>query len=135
MDPQWRVTFVKYVLRHLGYTVGRIDDNFGIGLRRAVQAFQADYYLRPISDVDDATWVQMRHLFGNVGRDDRAPASDRVRAVQDGLNRGHGYSLDVDGIFGPLTEGAVRDFQRAQDIAVDGIVGLQTFTYLVIAYR
>lgn len=34
----------------------------------------------------------------------------------------------VDGIFGPRTEAAVRSFQQAAGIAVDGIAGPQTFT-------
>ncbi|WP_156324067.1 peptidoglycan-binding protein [Bacillus sp. JCM 19034] len=33
----------------------------------------------------------------------------------------------LDGIFGGGTEKAVRDFQRAQGITVDGIVGQQTW--------
>jgi len=34
-----------------------------------------------------------------------------------------GYPVTVDGIFGPLTEAAVKDFQAKQGITVDGIVG------------
>jgi peptidoglycan hydrolase-like protein with peptidoglycan-binding domain len=39
--------------------------------------------------------------------------------------------LDVDGIFGPKTEAAVRDFQHNENLAVDGIVGKQTWTALL----
>jgi zinc D-Ala-D-Ala carboxypeptidase len=39
--------------------------------------------------------------------------------------------LDVDGIFGPKTEAAVRDFQQNANLAVDGIVGTQTWTALL----
>ncbi|MFF0837916.1 peptidoglycan-binding domain-containing protein [Streptomyces sp. NPDC003674] len=34
--------------------------------------------------------------------------------------------LVVDGQFGPVTDGRVREFQQRVDIAVDGIVGPQT---------
>jgi peptidoglycan hydrolase-like protein with peptidoglycan-binding domain len=39
--------------------------------------------------------------------------------------------LEVDGIFGPRTEAAVRDFQRNENLSVDGIVGRQTWTALL----
>jgi peptidoglycan hydrolase-like protein with peptidoglycan-binding domain len=39
--------------------------------------------------------------------------------------------LDVDGIFGPKTEAAVRGFQQNENLAVDGIVGKQTWTALL----
>lgn len=38
------------------------------------------------------------------------------------LNK-HGYNLKVDGIFGPKTLEAVKDFQKKKGLKVDGIVG------------
>jgi peptidoglycan hydrolase-like protein with peptidoglycan-binding domain len=39
--------------------------------------------------------------------------------------------LDVDGIFGPKTEAAVRSFQQNENLSADGIVGKQTWTALL----
>ena len=52
----------------------------------------------------------------------RGPA---VSDLQAQLNA-KGASLDVDGIFGPQTEAAVRAFQEAHGLQVDGIVGPET---------
>lgn len=52
-----------------------------------------------------------------------------VRHLQCMLNF-WGYDLDVDGIFGKQTNGAVRDFQGDHGLAVDGIVGPQTWEAL-----
>jgi murein DD-endopeptidase MepM/ murein hydrolase activator NlpD len=41
-----------------------------------------------------------------------------------------GYSLQADGKFGPLTAAAVKAFQKACQIKVDGIVGTQTWSEL-----
>jgi peptidoglycan hydrolase-like protein with peptidoglycan-binding domain len=56
-------------------------------------------------------------------RGDHGPA---VAVWQRELNRWLGDDIAVDGIYGPVTEGATIGFQRAADIAVDGIVGPQT---------
>ncbi|MFH7245146.1 MAG: peptidoglycan-binding protein [Spirulina sp.] len=56
---------------------------------------------------------------------------DAVWAVQARLQR-LGYDPGpLDGYFGPQTERAVRQFQQASSIAVDGVVGAITWRYLV----
>lgn len=49
---------------------------------------------------------------------------NEVKALQEKLN------LKADGIFGPLTEEAVKDFQRSNGLEVDGIVGIDTLSKL-----
>lgn len=50
--------------------------------------------------------------------------SNEVKALQEKLN------LKADGIFGPITEEAVKDFQRSNGLEVDGIVGANTLSKL-----
>lgn len=47
---------------------------------------------------------------------------NEVKVLQEKLN------LKADGIFGPLTEEAVKDFQRSNGLEVDGIVGANTLS-------
>ena len=49
------------------------------------------------------------------------------------LARGH--NLIADGIFGPVTDAAVRGFQQQKGLAVDGVVGPVTWAALVITVR
>ena len=49
---------------------------------------------------------------------------NEVKLLQEKLN------LKADGIFGPLTEEAVKDFQRSNGLEVDGIVGNNTLSKL-----
>jgi peptidoglycan hydrolase-like protein with peptidoglycan-binding domain len=52
-----------------------------------------------------------------------------VKDLQTALDR-NGAKLTVDGIFGPLTEGAVKAFQKSHLIPADGIVGRLTWSKL-----
>ena len=54
-----------------------------------------------------------------------------VKAVQSILNSQAGAGLTVDGVFGPLTDGAVRRWQAYFGLELDGIVGPQTWWSLV----
>ena len=49
---------------------------------------------------------------------------NEVKVLQEKLN------LKADGVFGPLTEEAVKDFQRSNGLEVDGIVGTNTLSKL-----
>ncbi|MBD2356524.1 peptidoglycan-binding protein [Tolypothrix sp. FACHB-123] len=44
----------------------------------------------------------------------------------------NGYGMRVDGIFGPLTEAAVKAFQNRRSLLVDGIVGQRTWRELTL---
>ncbi|NIM12490.1 MAG: hypothetical protein GTO45_10315 [Candidatus Aminicenantes bacterium] len=50
---------------------------------------------------------------------------DDIRELQQALVD-HGFSLRVDGIFGPGTEKIVKQFQGQKGLRVDGIVGSAT---------
>ena len=59
---------------------------------------------------------------GYVGDEGRV----RVRQLQRALSSGAYAPGPVDGLYGPLTEGAVRRFQQAHGLTSDGVVGPQT---------
>ena len=64
-----------------------------------------------------------------------ANAAVAVRSLQYLLDA-HGAGLTVDGIFGPRTNSAVRNYQAASHrLVVDGIVGPQTWSSLLVTVR
>jgi hypothetical protein len=64
----------------------------------------------------------------------RGDEGEPVQSVQY-LLRAHGHRLTVDGIFGRHTKAAVRAFQRARGLTVDGVVGQQSWQGLIITVR
>lgn len=62
---------------------------------------------------------------------------DRGQAVKDLQSelkdRGY-YTYNLDGIFGPITEDAVRDLQSDQNLAVDGLAGPKTLSTLSLGH-
>jgi peptidoglycan hydrolase-like protein with peptidoglycan-binding domain len=55
---------------------------------------------------------------------------DVVRRLQRALRRTPNLGLVVDGVFGPATENALKEFQQGAGLTVDGIVGPLTWTAL-----
>ena len=54
---------------------------------------------------------------------------DDVKGLQTALKH-NGFSSDVDGVFGPMTEVLVKQFQRKRNLRDDGVVGPMTWTEL-----
>jgi peptidoglycan hydrolase-like protein with peptidoglycan-binding domain len=126
-DQGHPVPSLQYLLRARGHGVS-VDGIFGSRTDAAVRAFQQSRGLAVDGIVGPNTWtaliIQVRQ--GSQG--------DAVRAVQEEFQfrAGEpGQGLQVDGIFGPQTDAAVRGFQQALQLAVDGIVGPITWRALV----
>ena len=45
-----------------------------------------------------------------------------------------GHALDIDGEFGPKTENALREFQRKNNLEIDGVAGPATYAKLLGGY-
>jgi peptidoglycan hydrolase-like protein with peptidoglycan-binding domain len=58
---------------------------------------------------------------------DQGDSGDVVRRLQRAIRRTPDPGLVVDGIFGPATETAVKQFQQGAGLTVDGIVGPATW--------
>lgn len=83
----------------------------------------------PILPNDDELGIPYPRASGSPVLKSGSRSSD-VSWLQSALNK-LGYGLNVDGQFGTLTENAVKDFQSANGLSVDGKVGVQTIGKLV----
>jgi peptidoglycan hydrolase-like protein with peptidoglycan-binding domain len=101
------------------------DGIFGPLTQAAVEDFQTDEGLSEDIVVGPETWDA---LIIQVAQGQQGPA---VRAVQRLLKYKFGYNITVDGIFGPATATAVKDFQTNHNLTSDGIVGPKTWKKLV----
>jgi peptidoglycan hydrolase-like protein with peptidoglycan-binding domain len=123
------VPALQYLLRDRGHHV-TVDGIFGPMTEAAVEQFQIADQLRVDGIVGPQTWGALVIVLA------RGSTGDAVRALQDefrfrDLSGDPGRALVVDGIFGPRTAAAVRGFQQALGITVDGIVGPLTWRALV----
>ncbi|WP_235693086.1 peptidoglycan-binding domain-containing protein [Deinococcus aquaedulcis] len=119
------VVTLQYLLRHRGQTLS-VDGAFGTGTDTAVRNFQRANGLVVDGIVGGNTWEKL------ITTVQQGANNNAVRAVQDQLRSGYGYSgVTVDGVFGSGTNTAVRDFQSKRGLSVDGVVGLNTWHALV----
>ena len=134
-DKAHPVPSLQYLLRARGHIV-TVDGDFGPKTEAAVRAYQKEKNLAVDGIMGPQTW---RALIITARRGDQG---DAVRAVQEefqyrNLSGDPTKGLQVDGIFGPKTETAVRDWQQLLHdndepaMAVDGIVGPMTWQSLI----
>jgi peptidoglycan hydrolase-like protein with peptidoglycan-binding domain len=104
-----------------------VDGIFGPKTDAAVRAFQAEHALAADGKVGNQTWPV---LIIEVSAGSTGPA---VRAVQSQLRSRSGW-LQIDGVFGPQTDGVVRHFQGFCQLGTDGIVGVNTWNALTLQW-
>jgi peptidoglycan hydrolase-like protein with peptidoglycan-binding domain len=107
-----------------------VDGIFGVKTDAAARTFQRSRNLVLDGLVGTGTWsaLVIQVSVGSTG--------DAVRGVQEefqyrNLSGDPIRGVQVDGIFGPLTDAAVRSFQQAVGVVVNGIVGPLTWQALI----
>ena len=125
---------LQRLLRARGHTVA-VDGVFGPNTTAAVKAFQTSRGLAADGIVGPITWAAL------VVQVKSGSHGDAVRGVQEefqfrNLSGDPNIGVQIDGVFGPETDAAVRGFQQAlsldiPSVTVDGIVGPVTWQALV----
>lgn len=121
------VTYLQYLLRINGYDPAP-DGVFGALTEAAVRRFQQDNGLTVDGIVGKNTW---NALLGETPPTLRRGSRGRwVRYLQAKLTSRFYPVGEIDGVFGAVTEREVRNFQQNNGLAVDGIVGKNTWAAL-----
>jgi len=125
--PDPTVRYLQQALHDLGYPVGGVDGLIGEDTRNAVRAFQADNSLDETGTVDIET---LRAL------SDASPEAytDVVEAIQHVLAELGYYTTVVDGVVGPASTQAIKDFQQTAGLPATGELDQETFDLLIDTY-
>lgn len=124
-DSGMEVYAIQYLLNHHGEVLP-VDGLFGPVTQTEVEDFQTKKNLGEDGIVGPETWQAL------IVQVQQGSSGDAVRAVQQLLRGKFGFNnVAVDGLFGPVTAQAVKDFQTSKGIASDGIVGPITWQKLV----
>ena len=121
-------SLVRVLQRHLalaGFGPGPVDGLYGPLTQQAVIGFQASHGLLVDGIVGSDTWAALTSsrlsLYPGAGY--QAGGSALVRALQRRLEAAGYAPGPIDGRDGPLTERAVRRFQAAHGLPVNGVAG------------
>ena len=137
----YSVQDVQEQLLNLGYSVGSVDGIEGARTTSAVQAFQAANGLQADGIIGPATLAALGLYSG--GTTTTTTTTTTTAAASTTASGGYdttqlqtalqnaGYSVgNIDGVYGARTDSAVRAFQAAAGLKVDGIVGPATLAAL-----
>ncbi len=125
------VRYLQFVLKTEGYVLGSVDGIFGTNTQNAVKAFQQANGLTDDGIVGRNTWYKLNNLYPTARVLKKGSYGAEVKYLQQKL-----YSFlypvgTIDGIFGTNTERAVKQFQQENGLTPDGIVGNNTWDYLM----
>ena len=118
---------IQTLLKIYGYNAGRIDGILGPRTRDSIAKFQKDNGLEVSRFVDQPTWSMLSAFKYNGLVKEGELNVELVQAIlkEAGFDPGK-----VDGKFGAKTQQAIKDFQKARSLKVDGKVGYKTLLEL-----
>ncbi|MGH3728892.1 MAG: peptidoglycan-binding protein [Micromonosporaceae bacterium] len=117
------VKVIQHLLNQRGYGL-YVDGSFGSVTTNAVKRFQTSKGLYADGQVGPKTWPYLDYSL------QQGHSGHHVRGLQVALNK-HSAGLSVDGNFGSVTTSAVRSYQSANRLVVDGVAGSVTWRALV----
>ena len=129
-DTGETVEELQKLLAYWGYYYDVIDGIFSRYVECAVKGFQHKVFLEEDGIVGPLTW---KALYSGAPPVPPLPILRRgssggaVRMVQRVLLLNNYYSFDIDGLFGSITEVAVKRFQTDMNLPADGVVGPRTW--------
>lgn len=116
-DP--RVEQVQGILKALNFYAGEVDGLTGPATRKAIEAYQAKMALPVTGVADDALLAMLGADQTTAGIPEPRPAvadaqpanDERIRRIQGGLRAFGNEAIEIDGVIGTRTRGAIREFQ------------------------
>ena len=122
---------LRKLLAHWGIEQSLLSQVFDLQVEEAVKTFQRRMFLREDGIVGVRTW---QALYSGTPTPmpelQKGYFGQEVCLLQATLQAAGQPNVVVSGFFDPVTERAVRDFQRRKGLVVDGIVGWSTWRAL-----
>jgi peptidoglycan hydrolase-like protein with peptidoglycan-binding domain len=128
MPPQMARAYVIGLQEELtahGYKPGPVDGEFGSRTKSAIRRYQKDAGLVVNGVASKELLEHMKFALPKVYASKAAtggPSRELVREVQTGLAARGYYAAEIDGLIGPATREAVRQFQADARLPVTGAV-------------
>jgi len=149
MNMQTRLNNVSPVYKAINYQSA--DGKYGNNMTNAVRRFQGQFGLAADGIIGPQTWNKIVAVSKGVRDKNNTSVTsqypgyvlnigsqgDSVRFIQSYLNAVNSYTgagwpkLAVDGIYDNMTKQVVRNFQTKYNLKADGIVGQNTWAFII----
>jgi len=121
---------VQQTLNNRGFKAGRVDGTISSNVESALREFQRSENLEPSGDLNPRTLSALGIKAEPVSAHAASTGAHTVRDVQQALKSRGFLAGPVDGVLGPTTERAIRQFQQSENLESTGHLNRQTLAAL-----